>query len=181
MFPLLSVLAACVTADPPPAVPVLPPPQAEDLAPGRAGKARSKGGGAGKASKGAAGPAVGVAGAGTIEVALQATDTSTTGKMTLTFADGSTHAVDLRTIPGRCTEQTPVTKEKAGKRLTPLYTHACTTPKGTVAVHLVQVEDQLVTLVELPNPSGGEPRTKPVSQLALAPGVVLSRKTPAPK
>jgi hypothetical protein len=168
MSPLLAMLFACVTPDPPPVVPTTPPPPAPAE---RIAKAKTK-----TAKAGAeAAPALGVAGPGTLEMQVQATDTSTEATMALTFSDGSSRTIPLGKVPGRCTSVQPVAVEYQGQSLTPLFTFDCVAGGKSAKGHVAQLEDMLV-VVQVDARPNGTPKIKILKKLSLVSGVTLTRK-----
>jgi hypothetical protein len=186
MAPILALLFACVTPDPPPPVPVgTTPPAAER---GAKSKERSKGKSSGKAAgkapakapgkaagKAGGAPAkIGVAGPGVVEMTVEATDATTTFRVQITFSDGSSHSQAAGSVTGTCAEVPVAPVTHGGRTLTPLFSYQCTTGTSTLQGHVAQVGDQLM-VVQLPSPEeGGALRV--LQRVGLVPGVVLSRK-----
>lgn len=171
MTPILAMLLACVTPDPPPPVPVAPPPPAPAQRIAKSKATKSKG-----ATDGSAAP-LGVAGPGTVELTVQASETATTGTIALTFADGSSRTLPIGNVPAKCSEVPPAPVTQNGREISPLYSFSCTSTKGTATGHLAQVDNQLLIVqIDPPRPGTTTPRMKVLKRFTLAAGVVLARK-----
>jgi hypothetical protein len=168
MTPILAMLFACVTPDPPPPLPVATPPApAQRIAKSKTTKAKGQD----------ASPPIGVAGPGVVEMTVQSTETSTTSTLSVTFSDGSSRSFPLGTVPAKCTEVPAAPVTQGDRQVTPFYSFTCTTDKGSAMGHVAQIDDQLIVVqADPPRPGTTTPRLKVLKRFTLAPGVVLSRK-----
>jgi hypothetical protein len=91
----------------------------------------------------------------------------------MTFADGKSSDVSLGTMPGTCTEITPVPIGEDNK--TPLWSVKCTPASGTpTELHIVQNDDVVAVLrkVEV----AGQPATyHPIKRVHLVEGALLHK------